>query len=106
MLEGADVAVLPSRAGTPHARRCRPPSRRLADSCFDWIRRKVTRTIREPALLLCRATALRRMMVAARPSTTPIRTGSRSRAGRAARSPSCVEALLQRRHDSRPARTA
>lgn len=67
ILEGADVAVLPR--AREHVRTPLPPlvRRRLSDSCRDWIRRAIARESRDPALLLCRATALRRMMGTARP---------------------------------------
>lgn len=68
IIEGADVAALPlapERLVTPI-----PPStsRKLSDSCRDWLRRAVAPKRRDPALLLCRASALRRMTSSAEPA--------------------------------------
>jgi hypothetical protein len=64
---GAALAVLPTVPGRPVTPVVLPPARNLKDSCFGWIRRKISRSVREPELVVCRAETLRRLLAAAQP---------------------------------------
>jgi glycosyltransferase involved in cell wall biosynthesis len=61
VLRGAEVAVLPAAAESNLA----SYAVGLTGTCFGWLRSKISRVVREPALILCRSTALRRMLAAA-----------------------------------------
>jgi glycosyltransferase involved in cell wall biosynthesis len=70
VLRGAEVAILqdPPEPGTTPFPYPLPPERTLTSACFGWLRKKIARSVQDPALLLCRSSALARMMAVARPS--------------------------------------
>jgi glycosyltransferase involved in cell wall biosynthesis len=98
VLGGADLAILPVASAPRVTPVPKPRTRGLAATCVAWLRGRVPGPAREPALVVCRASALKRMIAAAHPADVDPDWATLARRAQ------CALRIVRRERSSAPSR--